>query len=305
VKQADFDKKTAIEQLVDVMTMLRDPEFGCPWDIEQTIRSLVPFTLEEVYEVVDAIELGDTIELEEELGDLLFQVVFYSQIAKEDGDFNFDGVAKAITAKLLRRHPHVFPDGSVERFGVKSVLATDEVAANWDKIKRQERVEKAARKSQEQEKKQITQNNVSSRDDDCESVLDAVPAAMPAVMQAMKLQVKASKEGFDWDELKPVLAKLREEIAEFEEAIEQNDAQAINNELGDILFTTVNIARHAKVEPETALRGANQRFSARFKWIEKELRSADLKMNALPASELDQLWERAKKSGLKTRTIFD
>lgn len=298
MKQADFDKKTAIEQLVDVMTMLRSPEFGCPWDIEQTIRSLVPFTLEEVYEVVDAIELGDTVELEEELGDLLFQVVFYSQIAKEEGDFNFDGVAKAITQKLLRRHPHVFPDGMVEHFGVKATLATDEVAANWDKIKRQERIEKAARKSQEQEKRQTGKNGPSSSDDDFESVLDTVPAAMPAIMRASKLQAKASKEGFDWDELKPVLEKLREEIAEFEEAIEQNDAQAINNELGDILFTTVNIARHVNVEPETALRSANQRFSARFRWIEKELSTTGLKVSALSAPELDQLWEKAKQSGL-------
>lgn len=280
------------------MTMLRSPEFGCPWDIEQTIRSLVPFTLEEVYEVVDAIELGDTIELEEELGDLLFQVVFYSQIAKEEGDFDFEGVAKAITQKLLRRHPHVFPDGLVKHFGVKTALGTDEVAANWDKIKRQERIEKAARKSQEQGSLQNEQDSIGSKDDVFESVLDTVPAAMPAVMRAMKLQNKAAKEGFDWDELKPVLEKLREEIAEFEEAIEQNDAQAINNELGDILFTTVNIARHVNVEPETALRSANQRFSDRFRWIEKELSTAGLKVKASSAPELNRLWEKAKQSGL-------
>lgn len=295
MKQEDFDKKTAIEQLVDVMTMLRNPEFGCPWDIEQTIRSLVPFTLEEVYEVVDAIELGDTLELEEELGDLLFQVVFYSQIAKEEGDFNFDGVAQTITQKLLRRHPHVFPEGSVEHFGVRTTLATDEVAANWDRIKRQERIDKAARKSLKQKAEQI---DVSTRDDSFESVLDTVPAAMPAVMRALQLQTKASKEGFDWDELKPVLEKLREEIAEFEEAIEQNDDQAISNELGDILFTTVNIARHVNVEPETALRSANQRFSDRFRWIEKELSATGLKVSTLSAPELDQLWEKAKRSGL-------
>lgn len=298
MKQADFDKKTAIEQLVDVMTMLRNPEFGCPWDIEQTIRSLVPFTLEEVYEVVDAIELGDTIELEEELGDLLFQVVFYAQIAKEGGDFDFEGVAKAITQKLLRRHPHVFPDGMVEHFGVKTTLGTDEVAANWDKIKRQERIEKATRKSQEPGILQIEQGHIGSKDNGFESVLDTVPAAMPAVMRAMKLQAKAAKEGFDWDELKPVLEKLREEIAEFEEAIEQNDAQAINNELGDILFTTVNLARHVNVEPETALRSANQRFSARFRWIEKELGTTGLKVSASSALELNRLWEKAKQSGL-------
>lgn len=298
MKQADFDKKTSIEQLIDVMKMLRNPEYGCPWDLEQTIRSLVPFTLEEVYEVVDAIELGDIVELEEELGDLLFQVVFYSQIAKEEDNFDFNGVASAITQKLLRRHPHVFPGGRVEGFGTKIAIATDEVAANWERIKRQERIDKAARKGMGHETHTLASAMASSSVADFESVLDTVPSAMPAVMRALKLQEKAAGQGFDWNELKPVLAKLREEIAEFEEAVEQNDIDAINNELGDILFTTVNIARHVNVEPETALRSANQKFSARFRWIETELSNAGSKVSELSAQELDKLWEKAKHNGL-------
>lgn len=293
MKQSEFESKSAIEQLIDVMNMLRDPEFGCPWDLEQTIRSLVPFTLEEVYEVIDAIELGDVVELEEELGDLLFQVVFYSQIAKEDGQFDFDGVAKAITQKLLRRHPHVFPAGSVERFGSKIDISRDEVAVNWETIKQLERQEKALRKAE------ISgANNEVDTENSISSLLDSVPRAMPALMRAQKIQSKAAKVGFDWDELGPVMDKLKEEIAEFEAAIEQNDPEAISSELGDILFTAVNIARHVDVEPETALRSANERFSARFKWIEKELKTASRAFQSMTVQELDQLWGEAKRQGL-------
>lgn len=299
MNRAEFEKKTAIAQLIDVMTMLRDPEYGCPWDLEQSIRSLVPFTLEEVYEVIDAIELGDVVELEEELGDLLFQVVFYAQIAREEGSFDFDGVARAITQKLLRRHPHVFPQGDVENFGNKSDILNHEVASNWEKIKQQERIEKAAKKRQ---LLKIGDAECSSGNEEsviaATSIFDSVPAAMPAVMRAAKLQAKAAREGFDWSELKPVLAKLQEEIAEFEEAVEQNDPKAIKSELGDILFTTVNIARQVNVEPESALRSANQRFTARFKWIENHAVESGLKISDMSLEELDSLWERAKLSGL-------
>lgn len=299
MNRIEFENKTAIEQLIDVMTMLRDPEFGCPWDLEQSIRSLVPFTLEEVYEVIDAIELGDVIELEEELGDLLFQVVFYAQIAQEDGDFDFDGVARAITQKLLRRHPHVFPNGDVEKFGTKSDILTAEVATNWEKIKQQERAEKAAKKRQSINSGGIAAlSHTAETENVTASIFDSVPAAMPAVMRAAKLQGKAAKEGFDWSELKPVLAKLQEEIAEFEEAVAQNDPKSISNELGDILFTTVNIARQVNVEPESALRSANKRFTERFKWIESRAVEAGLKVSEMSLEELDRMWDKAKLSGL-------
>lgn len=299
MNRLEFEKKTPLEQLIEVMNMLRNPEFGCPWDREQTMHSLVPFTLEEVYEVIDAIELGDAIELEEELGDLLFQVVFYAQIGKEQGDFNFDGVATAITQKLLRRHPHVFPDGNVEKFGSKVDIETEEVESNWEKIKQQERLEKAAKKRQLLGAKGMgaSAGDIDGQPD-LPSVLDSVPAAMPAVMRAVKLQDKAAKLGFDWDTLKPVLTKLREEIAEFEEAVEQKDPNAMSNELGDVLFTTINIARHINVEPESALRDANKRFSDRFKWIERQAAEAGKRVNDMSIVELDQLWDKAKLSGL-------
>ncbi|MFK7863918.1 MAG: nucleoside triphosphate pyrophosphohydrolase [Pseudohongiellaceae bacterium] len=299
MNRTEFDNKSAIERLLAVMAMLRNPDYGCPWDLQQSIRSLIPFTLEEVYEVVEAIELGDVIELEEELGDLLFQVVFYAQISKEKGDFDFDGVANAITQKLLRRHPHVFPDEDVEKFGSKIEIDTDEVEDNWERIKQQERQEKAIRKSKRDD--DLGTKGAPSdqeRGAKAPSALDSVPSAMPAVMRAVKLQGKAAKEGFDWQNLKPVLVKLREEIAEFEEAVAQNDQEAISNELGDVLFTTINMARHVNVEPEVALRGANKRFSDRFKWIEHRVSEAGQRMSEMSLEELDQLWDQAKHSGL-------
>ena len=282
----EFEHKTAIEQLVTLMKMLRNEHFGCPWDLEQSIESLVPFTLEEVYEVVDAIEKRDMVELEEELGDLLFQVVFYAQIAQEEGLFNFDDVAKAITNKLVRRHPHVFPKGDVKSFGVKLKISSDQVVVNWEAIKKAEKEEKLAKKSIESEAIEI------------ESVLDGVPRAMPALERSRKIQKRAANVGFDWQEISPVVSKLKEEIEELEEAIGKGNSAAVEAELGDVLFSAVNIARHTDVDPESALRKANSRFENRFKWIEQKLQSDGKSVTEMNLQQLDQLWEESKFNGL-------
>jgi len=282
----EFEHKTAIEQLVTLMKMLRNEHFGCPWDLEQSIESLVPFTLEEVYEVVDAIEKRDMVELEEELGDLLFQVVFYAQIAQEEGLFNFDDVAKAITNKLVRRHPHVFPKGDVKSFGIKLKISSDQVVVNWEAIKKAEKEEKLAKKSIESEAIEI------------ESVLDGVPRAMPALERSRKIQKRAANVGFDWQEISPVVSKLKEEIEELEEAIGKGNSAAVEAELGDVLFSAVNIARHTDVDPESALRKANSRFENRFKWIEQKLQSDGKSVTEMNLQQLDQLWEESKFNGL-------
>ena len=282
----EFEHKTAIEQLVTLMKMLRNEHFGCPWDLEQSIESLVPFTLEEVYEVVDAIEKRDMVELEEELGDLLFQVVFYAQIAQEEGLFNFDDVAKAITNKLVRRHPHVFPKGDVKSFGIKLKISSDQVVVNWEAIKKAEKEEKLAKKSIESEVIEI------------ESVLDGVPRAMPALERSRKIQKRAANVGFDWQEISPVVSKLKEEIEELEEAIGKGNSAAVEAELGDVLFSVVNIARHTDVDPESALRKANSRFENRFKWIEQKLQSDGKSVTEMNLQQLDQLWEESKFNGL-------
>lgn len=265
--------------------MLRDGDFGCPWDLKQTIASLAPYTLEETYEVIDAIEKQDMVELEDELGDLLFQVIFYAQIASEEGAFDFDDVARAITRKLIRRHPHVFPDGDVDQFGQRPDISADQVLVNWEAIKAEERAEKRQRGGQ---------NN----DTAPESVLDDVPKALPAMERARKLQKRAANHGFDWDNIQPVLAKLKEEIAEFEAAHAAGDIAARENEFGDILFAAVNLARHCQIEPEIALRGTNSRFAARFKWIEAALRGQQRSLADADLTELDALWEQAKEAGL-------
>ena len=281
-----FEHKTAIEQLVALMKMLRNEDFGCPWDLEQSIESLVPFTLEEVYEVVDAIEKRDMVELEEELGDLLFQVVFYAQIAQEEGLFNFDDVANAITNKLVRRHPHVFPKGEVKSFGINLEISSDQVVVNWEAIKKAEKEEKLARKSIESEAIEI------------KSVLDGVPRAMPALERSRQIQKRAAIVGFDWQEISPAVSKLKEEIEELEEAIGRGNSAAVEAELGDVLFSAVNIARHADVDPESALRKANSRFENRFKWIEQKLQSDGKSISEMNLQQLDQLWEESKLNGL-------
>ena len=280
-----FNNLDAINQLVMVMTMLRDADHGCPWDLEQTIASLATYTLEEVYEVVAAIENANMPDLRDELGDLLFQVVFYAQIASEQGQFNFDDIAKAITQKLIRRHPHVFPDGDVSRFGQRQEISADEVVVNWEAIKQGERSAKRLQQGANDELEMA-------------SILDDVPLAMPALERARKLQKRAANVGFDWPTLQPVLTKLREEIAEFESAVQHEGQERMAQELGDILFAVVNLARHCNIEPEMALRGTNRRFEARFRWIERALHMQGKQPQEAKLMELDELWEAAKRSGL-------
>jgi len=276
---------TAIDRLIAIMTMLRDKQHGCPWDLEQTIKSLLPYTLEEVYEVADAIENNDLVELEDELGDLLFQVIFYAQIAKEQGAFDFRDIATAITDKLIRRHPHVFPDGDVEKFGIRQEIDAQQVVVNWEAIKEIEREEKRKKGG-----KQAVQG--------VESILDDVPRALPAMERARKLQKRAAQVGFDWAEVAPVLEKLKEEVAEFEEALASGDLERMSDELGDVLFATINLARHSKIEPEVALRSTNRRFETRFNWIEVALYKQGKVFKDAKLEELDALWGQAKKTGL-------
>jgi len=277
-----------IDSLIELMSKLRDPVQGCPWDLKQSITSLLPHTLEEVYEVADAIESGSMVELEDELGDLLFQIVFYAQLAREEGSFDFDDIAAGVTNKLLRRHPHVFPDGTLASFGETKELSAEQVVANWDAIKEIEREEKR------QKLKLTGQEQIDSP----ASLLDDVPKALPAMERARKLQKRAANVGFDWKEIEPVLVKLKEEIAELEEAIVQGQTKEIEHELGDVLFASVNLARHAKVEPEIALRGCNSRFEARFRFIEKQLQIEETEFKNKSLEDLDHLWDLAKQSGL-------
>jgi ATP diphosphatase len=282
MESAEFKEKSAIEKLLLIMSMLRDQNFGCPWDLEQNISSLASHTQEEVYEVIDAIEKNDMESLVDELGDLLFQIVFYAQIANERKVFDFNDVANSINNKLIRRHPHVFPEGKVENFGVKGSITSKEVAFNWELIKKREKRDKAEKESLRIE----------------ESLLDDVPLASPALERSKKLQKRAATAGFDWLNLPPVIAKLKEEIAELEGAVSDDSHEQITAEVGDVLFSAVNVSRHLKVDPEMALRSSNARFEKRFRWIENKLRGQDKLIEEVKLSELNKLWDQAKLSGL-------
>ncbi|MCY4264568.1 MAG: nucleoside triphosphate pyrophosphohydrolase [Gammaproteobacteria bacterium] len=278
-------QQESLLRLLEIVAMLRHPEFGCPWDLKQSIDSLIPFTIEEVYEVVDAIQRNDMIDLQDELGDLLFQIVFYAQLAKEDGSFDFNDIADAISDKLVRRHPHVFPQGRVDLFGHRQAISAEQVVDNWEAIKQTER-----------EAKRINQGE--SVKNTTSSIFDNVPQALPALERARKLQKRAAREGFEWKSKMAVLAKLKEEVAELEEALAGEDSAAVQAELGDVLFTAVNLARHLDAEPEQALRESNKRFESRVRKIEFILQEQGRSLqNALP-EELDKLWEEAKRSGL-------
>lgn len=259
-----------IGRLIEIMAALRTPVTGCPWDLEQDFRSIAPYTIEEAYEVVEAIERGDLDELKDELGDLLLQVVFHARMAQENGSFAFDDVVGAICDKLIRRHPHVFGD--------PATLKADDVSAQWNEIKARERAAKGG--AQET------------------SILDGVPLALPALTRAVKLQQKASKVGFDWNDARHVLGKIREETEEVAAELSASDAPAtpaLEEEIGDLLFVVTNLARHAKVDPEQALRGANAKFERRFHHIERRLAERGVALDAATLEEMELLWLEAKK----------
>jgi nucleoside triphosphate diphosphatase len=261
-----------IRRLIDIMAALRDPIHGCPWDVEQTFASIAQFTIEEAYEVADAIERGGTEDLREELGDLLLQVVFHARMAEEAGLFDFGGVVEAITAKLVRRHPHVFGDAKA--------FSPDEVKALWGRIKSDEKLASEAKAVRHTEAKS--------------GALDGVPLALPALSRAMKLQEKAGKVGFDWNDVRAVLGKIREEIVEVAAEIADGSAQALSGEVGDLLFAAVNLARHLKVDPEAALRSANAKFERRFAHIEMRLAEGGQTPDGASLNEMERLWDEAK-----------
>tara|TARA_B110001450_G_scaffold123479_1_gene116332 strand:+ start:1822 stop:2652 length:831 start_codon:yes stop_codon:yes gene_type:complete len=261
-----------IEDLRYLMRRLRDPKSGCPWDLKQNFQSLTSHTLEEAYEVVDAIEQDDMSHLSEELGDLLFQIIFYSQLAEEQSQFSFDDIISAITQKLIRRHPHVFPEGTIESSRVSLADAEIvEIKRVWEEIKRQERTDKGVGKT-----------------------LDDIPLALPALNRALKLQKRAANVGFDWSDIKPVIEKINEEVIELEVEIKRGDKVRMADELGDLLFSCVNLARHLKLDPETSLRGANEKFKRRFESM--ELLAGKTKIEDHSADQLELLWGKVKRS---------
>lgn len=260
-----------LEDLRNIMIRLRDPEQGCPWDKEQTLETLVPYTLEEAYEVADAIHRGDDQELCDELGDLLFQIIFYTQITSEKNRFNFDDIVNAIAEKLVRRHPHVFANEQIKN--------AEEQTLAWESFKEKERQKKAIDKGHEA------------------SILDGVSLALPALVRAQKLQSRASRVGFDWEDIGSVIEKVEEELKEYKSefsSIADHDLKRIKEEMGDVLFSIVNLARHAGIDAESALREANSKFESRFHKVEESLKRQRKPIDQASLEEMDVLWEEAK-----------
>jgi ATP diphosphatase len=263
-----------ISRLIEIMATLRTPGSGCPWDLEQDFASIAPYTIEEAYEVADAIARGDLDDLRDELGDLLLQVVFHARMAEEQDAFSFGDVVEAITRKMIRRHPHVFADKDGR-------LTPSDVRDAWDRIKAEEKADRAARRP--------------SREAARKSLLSGVKAGQPALTRAMELQRKASSVGFDWNDPRAVLHKIREEADEIEAALDRGDADELAAETGDLLFALVNLARHVGADPDLALRGANAKFERRFGYIEQELAARGRSLESASLTEMDALWNEAKR----------
>jgi MazG family protein len=252
---------TSFDKLIEIVARLREPACGCPWDLKQTPESLVPNFIEELYECVEAIEEQDYKSLREELGDLMLHIVFQCQIAAEEQRFNADDVLNAINSKLIRRHPHVF--------GELEIAGADAVKMNWERIKKAEKKERI-------------------------SVLEGIPRALPGLIYAQRTQEKAASVGFDWQDHQPVMAKLHEEIAELNQAIENEDEANIQEEVGDLLFTIVNLARKLHVDAESAVKATTRKFTSRFQYIEEHYRNNNEDINNATLEELDTVWEKAK-----------
>lgn len=265
----EAEKRYTLDDLLAVMARLRDKDAGCPWDVEQSFATIAPYTIEEAYEVADAIERRDMPALKDELGDLLLQVVFHAQMAREAGSFDFTEVAAGISEKMIRRHPHVFGDLSIE--------TADAQTKAWEEHKENERRAKATAEGR------------------APSVLDGVAAGLPALMRALKLQRRAARVGFDWPRVKDVFVKIDEELSEIKAELEENPApDRLLDEVGDLLFAVVNLARHLEVDPEAALRHANGKFEWRFRKVEDQLAAAGRDPADASLGELEALWQHAK-----------
>ena len=263
-----------LDDLLYLMRRLRDPDDGCPWDLEQSYKTIVPSTIEEAYEVADAIEREDLPALKEELGDYLFQAVFYCQLAEEEGRFDMDTVIDELVGKLIRRHPHVFPGGTLESRRDESTASQKaQVSQNWEALKQEERNRKGL-----------------------EGVFDDIPKALPALVGAQKVQKRAAKQKFDWDSVSPVYEKIQEEIAEVKQAVLETDALSVEEEIGDLLFSCVNLARHLKVDSETALRRSTKKFTRRYLVMlaEFDKTQSERPFEQLNPEQMDRLWRQAK-----------
>lgn len=264
-----------ISRLIEIMAALRNPDTGCPWDIVQTFETIKPYTIEEAYEVSDAIERNDMGDLCDELGDLLLQVVFHARMAEEAGEFSFGDVVQAITAKMIRRHPHVFARSDAD--------TPDAVKKQWDEIKQTEKRERAERRAS----RGITEDFKAG-------FLGSVQRSFPALTEALKLQERAAKVGFDWSAPEPILDKIEEEIGELRVALKEGDQKKVSDELGDLIFAVANIGRHVNADPEQALRGTNTKFRRRFSHIETTLHAEGETLEAATLERMEEIWQAAK-----------